>query len=320
MPLMSASCSVIVPVYNDPGYLAQALASVRAQDFEDWEAIVVDDGSDDNGAKTLVENLGDQRIRYIRHAANRGLSAARNTGIRDAQSEVIVPLDSDDMLGAGYLGRIVPYLSPGSGYNAAFSDHQGFGDFDGVIHKGMPPHEGVTEISDADLVSLLRFQWIPAGGGSFTRELWEAIGGYCEDDALRVGDEDRDFWVGALEHDLRVIYIAEPLYWYRVGDGSMMSRLPPAAWRTHRVIYERHRPIFDKHGIGRAFLADGYATSAAAWRDRGKRRTAIKLAMRSLALEPWRIDAFGVIGRAVLPTPLHDFLRSMLNRPRGRAA
>jgi len=307
---MSPSCSVIIPVYNDPGYLAEALASVRAQSIDDWEAIVVDDGSDDERARANVESMDDARFRYIRHEKNRGLAAARNTGIRAATSEIIVPLDSDDQLGPDYLARIVPFLEPGSGFNSAFSDYQGFGEFDGVIHQGIGHREGVVEFTDDQLRTLLRFQWMPAGGASFTRGLWEAVGGYGEDEALRIGDEDFDFWVGALEHGLRPVHIAEPLYRYRIGNASMMSRLRPLTWRTHNAIYDRHRAIYDRSGATRGFIADGYAVSAEATRVLGDRARAIRLALQALRREPLRRDAYAVIGRALLPGAIHDRLRA----------
>ena len=82
---MPPACSVIIPVYEDPGYLAAALDSVVAQTVADWEAIVVDDGSSVDHATSVIAGLGDDRIRLNRHAENRGLSAARNTAIREAR-------------------------------------------------------------------------------------------------------------------------------------------------------------------------------------------------------------------------------------------
>ena len=317
---MTIACSIIIPVYNDPGYLADALASVRAQTRADWEAIVVDDGSEDERARTTVDSFDDPRFTYIRHDRNRGLAAARNTGIRAATSAIIVPLDSDDELLPEYLARIVPYLEPDSGFNSAFSDYEGFGEVDEVIHQGISRRTGVFTFSADELMTLLRFQWMPASGGSFTRALWEDVGGYCEADALRIGDEDFDFWVGALDHGLRPIHVAQPLCRYRVGSESMMTRLRKSTWKTHNFIYERHRAIFDRTGNARGFLADGYIGSAEATRTIGDRTGAISLAIRALRYQPWRSDAYGVIGRALLPTAVHDGLRAARRRVRGEVA
>jgi glycosyltransferase involved in cell wall biosynthesis len=85
--------SVIVPTYQRREMVGRAIASALAQTFTDFELIVVDDGSTD-GTESAVQNL-DQRIRYVRQE-NRGVSAARNTGIRLARGPIVALLDSDD--------------------------------------------------------------------------------------------------------------------------------------------------------------------------------------------------------------------------------
>lgn len=91
-----ADISVIIPTYNYARYLPATLDSVFRQTFTDLEVIVVDDGSTDNTKDILQPYIHDERIRYI-YQENRGLSAARNTGIRSSQSPFITFLDSDDL-------------------------------------------------------------------------------------------------------------------------------------------------------------------------------------------------------------------------------
>ena len=86
--------SVIIPLYNKAPYLRRALDSIAAQTFADFEVIVVDDGSTDDGA-TIVEKYPDSRFRLIRQA-NAGPGAARNAGIAQARGELIAFLDADD--------------------------------------------------------------------------------------------------------------------------------------------------------------------------------------------------------------------------------
>lgn len=88
--------SVIIPTYNRAGYLKPAINSVLAQTHQNWELIVVDDGSTDETGEVVGQYCnGNRRIRYIRQP-NGGASAARNCGIRAARGNLIAFLDDDD--------------------------------------------------------------------------------------------------------------------------------------------------------------------------------------------------------------------------------
>lgn len=87
--------SVIIPTYNYGGFIKRAIRSVLRQTFEDFELIVVDDGSTDH-TEAIVKSIPDRRIKYLRHTKNRGGNAARNTGLRAASGSYLAFLDSDD--------------------------------------------------------------------------------------------------------------------------------------------------------------------------------------------------------------------------------
>src|SRR5438132_12765470 len=95
MTKTAPTVSVIIATHNRARLLRRAIHSVLAQTFEDWELLVVDDGSTDN-TETIAVSLQDLRICYLRHEVNRGLSAARNTGIRISRGEYVAFLDDDD--------------------------------------------------------------------------------------------------------------------------------------------------------------------------------------------------------------------------------
>ena len=89
-----ATVSVIIPTFNRAGRVIRAISSVQEQTFTDFEIIVVDDGSTDETERSLTR-FGN-RIKYIAHPANRGVSASRNTGIKNSSAPFIAFLDSDD--------------------------------------------------------------------------------------------------------------------------------------------------------------------------------------------------------------------------------
>ncbi len=93
--------SVVIPLYNKEKQIAQTLQSVFAQSFQEFEIVIVNDGSTDNSVNEVTK-LNDSRIRLI-HQTNAGVSAARNRGIREANYELIAFLDADDEWKVDYL-------------------------------------------------------------------------------------------------------------------------------------------------------------------------------------------------------------------------
>lgn len=100
--------SIIVPTYNRRETILRSLESIRAQTFEDWEALVVDDGSTDDTAE-LVAGF-DPRLRVIRQD-NQGITGARNAGLRESKGDFIAFLDSDDEFLPHHLELLVGYLA-----------------------------------------------------------------------------------------------------------------------------------------------------------------------------------------------------------------
>lgn len=87
--------SIVIATYKRSRLVPRAIESVRKQTYGNVEILVVDDGSPDD-TRSVVESIQDDRIRYMRHEKNKGLPAARNTGIRAAKGEYIAFLDDDD--------------------------------------------------------------------------------------------------------------------------------------------------------------------------------------------------------------------------------
>lgn len=102
--ISSFRLSVVIPTHNRAETIERAIRSVLVQDVESLEVIVVDDASTDD-TEHVIKALNDQRVRYIRHATNRGAPAARNTGIAAASGNLIAFQDSDDEWMPGKLAK-----------------------------------------------------------------------------------------------------------------------------------------------------------------------------------------------------------------------
>jgi glycosyltransferase involved in cell wall biosynthesis len=120
---MPPKVSVIIPAYNNAEYLGETIQSVLEQLYTNLEVIVVNDASPDHTPE-IVKQFDDPRIRYIIHEENRGLSAARNTGMRAADGELIALLDGDDLYHPEKLRMHVEFLEAhpdvGVTYNPRF--------------------------------------------------------------------------------------------------------------------------------------------------------------------------------------------------------
>jgi glycosyltransferase involved in cell wall biosynthesis len=101
----SPKLSVIIPLYNKKAYIARAIQSVLAQNWQDYELLVVDDGSTDNGRGVVREQFQDPRIRLVVQE-NSGEGGARNRGIAEMRGDIAAFLDADDEWLPTHLGHI----------------------------------------------------------------------------------------------------------------------------------------------------------------------------------------------------------------------
>ena len=104
---MAPLVSVIIPTYNRADLVRQAVASVKAQTFRDFEIVVVDDGGTDGTCEVLSAG---RELRVLRHPDRRGVAAARNTGVAAARGEWLAFLDSDDLWLPDKLARQISWL------------------------------------------------------------------------------------------------------------------------------------------------------------------------------------------------------------------
>lgn len=119
MPKETPLVSVIIPTYNRPHLLSEALKSVLNQTFSNFEAIIINDAGED--VQELVNSFRDDRIIYLKHSKNRGLPATRNSGIRIARGKYIAYLDDDDIYYPQHLEILLLGLQ-NSTFKFAYSD------------------------------------------------------------------------------------------------------------------------------------------------------------------------------------------------------
>ncbi len=201
--------SVVVPCFNLGAYIDEAVDSVLEQTFQDFEIIVVNDGSTDHATNERLNAFDRPRTRVIA-TENRGLAAARNLGIAEARGRYICALDADDMLCPTYLEKAVRLLEADPSLSFVSSWLENFGE------------ESWTWTQEhCDLPTLLNECTVCTAALVRTTAL-RAVGGYDEG-MPEQGYEDWDLWIGLVERGYVGTIIPEVLFRYRRRQGSMSS-------------------------------------------------------------------------------------------------
>lgn len=182
--------SVVIPTYNRTDTLKIALESVQAQTFRDFEIVVVSDcGS--NSLEKLIQDLNThQNITYVRHGTNRGLGAARNTGVGATRGKYIAYLDDDDFFYPDHLETLVEYLER-TGEKAAYTDaHRVWQHKVDGVYVERNRDEPYRMDFDYDLILVHNF--VPVLCFLHARECLREVGGF--DESLST-HEDWDLWI-----------------------------------------------------------------------------------------------------------------------------
>jgi glycosyltransferase involved in cell wall biosynthesis len=234
--------SVIMPAYNAGGTVESSIRSVLRQSRQDFELIVVDDGStDDTGRK--VEAFGDGRIRLLRRP-NGGPAAARNEGIAEARGDYVSMLDSDDMWMPRYLEAMAAALAAAPRAGLAFTDAWVFDDTSRRIRTSTAmaywrPSNALPENQKSLLLLLLERNFIFTSA-TVRRSVIDAVGGY--DERLWYA-EDYELWVRIVAAGNYAVATNEVLAIHRDRRGSLTSDtggLYRGICRVYDVIREEH--------------------------------------------------------------------------------
>ncbi|HEY9671049.1 MAG TPA: glycosyltransferase family A protein [Waterburya sp.] len=224
--------SVIVPCYNQGQYLDEAVKSVLAQTYQDFEIIVVNDGSTDEETLELFSRYNQPKTRII-HTMNQGVSLARNTGIAEAKGKYILPLDADDKIGHTYLEKAVALLEKDETLGIVYCEAEFFGERQGKFDL---PYYSFPEILLNNLIPNSAF---------FRKSDWEQIQGYNPN--MLYGWEDYNLWLSILEQGRTVFRIAEVLYFYRQLNVSRSNLANQNIVKCYTQIFRNHEKLYIHH-------------------------------------------------------------------------
>ena len=218
--------SVLLPTYNGSAYLREAVESISAQTFENWQLILIDDASTDDTPSIIQEFMArDSRICSCRHSTNRRLPAALNTGFQLARGDYISWTSDDNRYCETALQEMLTALQQDS------STHIVYADFDCVHADGT--HARHVHCGSQEQLSLHN-----CIGACFLyrREVQEHLSGYREESVLA---EDWDFWLRASQ-SFTMRHLPRSLYRYRLHEGSLTRQRQHAIDVASRQVLERN--------------------------------------------------------------------------------
>lgn len=218
--------SVVIPFYNLANTIDDTLQSLDSQTFRDFEAIIVNDGSNDQDSIDKLKEIKRRRISNLAivNQANSGVAEARNNGIGRARGKYIICLDSDDMLFPTFIEKAVIELETDPEASIVTSYMETFG----VKNE-------IFQHAKYDPLELLNNNMIITAA-CFKKEAWEISGGYKP----KIGYEDWEFWINLTEHGFWVKQIAEPLFKYRIAMQSRYVEDKETHWDNLKSIRSLH--------------------------------------------------------------------------------
>jgi glycosyltransferase involved in cell wall biosynthesis len=296
--------SVVIPCFRGERFIGDAIASVLSQEGAEVEVVVVDDGSPDASAD-VVEAIDDSRVRLLRHDRNRGIAAARNTGLGAVSGELVAFLDQDDLWLPGRLSAQLGELDrlAAGGVRLVFCD---------VVNRDQSgrqwrararvPRRVHALDEKALLARLVAGHFVNLGSALVERSLVEAAGRF--DESIRGGSDDFDIML-RLAQRTRFAHVARTLFVHRIHEWNYTDsqRMTDESLAAIDRVEARHPELRRAARIGRGRMV---YRRAADLQVAGERRRAAADYRRALAhwpLQPraWlglALCAIGPVGSA----------------------
>jgi glycosyltransferase involved in cell wall biosynthesis len=205
--------SILTPFYNTGDVFLQTLHSILGQSLQEWEWIIVDDGSTDAEALALLAQAPskDKRIRVVRQQTNQGPSAARNRAFVEASGRYLCLLDSDDLLEPTYLEKAAWFLESQPSFAFCNSWVVCFGEIEFFSNLGFEQGKEFIQANSVTLMSVIR------------RDAFAGVGGFEED--IRFGHEDWDFWLRMANAGHWGHTLPEYMQWYRRSNSGRHAQI-----------------------------------------------------------------------------------------------
>lgn len=262
---MKPLVSIVIPTYNRARELERALRSVFAQTYSNWEAIVVDNNSNDN-TDGVLQSFNDSRVRLFKIHNNGVIAASRNKGIREASGEYLAFLDSDDWWTPKKLEVSIQHVE--QGYDVCFHDLWGMRHEKRQIFKKRMKGRPVFQPVYADLIN--KGNAISNSSAIARTELLRQVGGQSEDPEL-IAAEDYECWLRISKVTDRFIYIPITLGYYWMGGENItnpkrslvnLKRLQELHIRPYTAEHCSELPVWWEYSFARASYLTGRTVTA----------------------------------------------------------
>jgi len=230
--------TVVMPVYNGEKYLQEAIDSVLAQTFEDFELLVIDDASKDHSVE-IIQSYTDPRIRLVRNPVNSGVAHVRNLGLQEAKGEFLAWMDCDDLIDPKKFQIQIDFLRKKPKVGICGTWLTRFGEGRSILSKS-PTDPGLIK------ATLIFYPSVWNATAMFRMEFIRKA--QLQYDTRLAVAEDYNFYFDASFH-FPIENISESLYFYRASETSIMKKFEDQEKKMftfYKIIYSK---VFEKLGI-----------------------------------------------------------------------
>jgi glycosyltransferase involved in cell wall biosynthesis len=228
--------SIVIPYYNAVKYIEETIDSVVKQTYNNWECIILNDGSPDDGETIILNKIKNDARFYYYAQLNTGVCEARNNAMKHAKGEYILFLDADDLISPNFLEETVKVLDENVTVSVVTS-----------IVKLFGGRKKVLQITSYDLPTIIGDNKIVVTS-LFRKTDFDAVGGFNLN--MKDGYEDWDFWIGILKRGGKVVCAEKATFYYRYLQKSRNNTIDiEKEQKLRKQMWENHKEVFSQYYI-----------------------------------------------------------------------